>query len=215
MFVSVVSPKECNDQYQHLAKSNFAIELVQPEGETSFDQIASRLWGTMYSLLLFGRPRLMGGLEVMGRQYKNNVTVHKVITPYQMGFCPHARAALLSGNTFLKARVVAAGLREIHRTGTNFFRLRRGFLSWIAATRTDLGDGRLHQFVRAVEAIIKPDQAKTRDQFVKRSALLTINGDVVDELFNLRSATEHVNDYSPIVTGNGSWDIGESTEARL
>lgn len=196
-----------NYQLQHLAKSNFAIELAQPEGETSYDKIASRLWGTMYSLLLFGMPRLIGGLEVLGRRYENSVTVHKVVAPYKMGFCPHARAALLAGNTFIKARLVASGLREMHRTGVDFLRLRRGFLAWVTATRTELGDGRLHQFIRAVEAIVKPEQGKTKNQFANRAALFTVNGDVVSELFNLRSATEHMNDYSPLVTGNGSWDI--------
>src|SRR5712692_9846865 len=91
-----------NHQFQHLAKSNFAIELAEPEGATSYEKIASRLWGTMYSLLLFGMPRLIGGLEVLGTRYENNVTVHRVVTPYQLKFCPRARAALLSGNTFMK-----------------------------------------------------------------------------------------------------------------
>jgi hypothetical protein len=196
-----------NYQFQHLAKSNFAIELAPPEGSASHDQIASRLWGTMYSILLFGMPRLLGGLEVLGTRYANNVTVHKVVTPYRMGFCPHARAALLTGNTFMKARAVASALREIHKTGAEFFRLRRGFLAWISAIRTERGDARLHQFIRAVEAVIKPEQAKTKDQFVSRSSLFAVNGDIVSELFDLRSATEHMNDYSPIVTGNGSWDL--------
>jgi len=193
-------------QFQHLAKSNFAIELLQPEGATSWDKIASRLWGTMYSVLLFGIPRLIGGLEILGKRYENGTTVHRAITPYRISSCPHARAALLSGNAFMKARGVASGLREIHRTGAEFFRLRRGFLSWLSATRTELGDGRLHQFIRAVEAVVKPAQGKTKDQFVNRSALFTVNGDILSELFNLRSATEHMNDYSPIVTGNWSWD---------
>ena len=196
-----------NYQYQHLEKSNFAIEVIQPEGETSWEKIASRLWGTMYSILLFGVPRLVGGLEILGKRYENGVTVHKVITPYRISACPHARAALLSGNTFMKARVVASGIREIYKAGTDFFRLRRGFLSWVSATRTELGEGRLHQFVRAVEAVVKPERSKTRDQFVKRCALFTVNGDIVSELFNLRSTTEHMNDYLPIVTGNASWDL--------
>ena len=138
------------------------LNSVQPEGETSYDKIASRLWGTMYSLLLFGMPRLIGGLEVLGRRYENSVTVHKVVAPYKMGFCPHARAALLAGNTFIKARLVASGLREMHRTGVDFLRLRRGFLAWVTATRTELGDGRLHQFIRAVEAIVKPEQSRQK-----------------------------------------------------
>ena len=196
-----------NYQSQHLSKSNFAIELVQPEGTTSYDEIASRLWGTMYSILLFGMPRLIGGLEILGTRYQNGVTVHKVTTPYRIGFCPHARAALLSGNAFMKARTVASRLREIHRTGTDFFRLRRGFLAWVSATRTEKGDGRLHEFIRAVEAVVKPEQSKTREQFVRRTALFALNGDIVTELFNLRSATEHMNDYSPIVTGNNIWGL--------
>ncbi len=190
-----------NYQFGHLSKSNFAIELALPEGEQSYDNIASRLWGTFYAILLLGMPRFIGGLEILGTRYENGVTVHKVLTPYLMYHCPRAKPALLSGNIFMKAKAVAAGLREIHAPSHDFVRLRRGFLAWMAGVRAELGETRLHQFVRAVEAVIKPGRdEKTGVQFVRRSGLFTTNGDLLDELFNLRSTTEHMNDYSAILT---------------
>src|SRR5205823_5233897 len=122
--------------------------------------------------------------EVLGTKYQNGVTVHRVITPYRTGFCPHARAALLSGNTFRKAKLIASGLRAMHETGSDFFRLRRGFMAWLVGTRSEQGDTRLHQFVRAIEAVIKPAQGRTREEFVSRCSLFAANGDILDELYD-------------------------------
>lgn len=196
-----------NYQFQHLSKSNFAVELTQPEGATSYDAIASRLWGTIYAILLFGMPRLRGGLEVLGTRYSEEVAVHRVATPYQMYFCPWATAAVVSGNSLMRAKVIASELRAIHAPGAGYFRLRSGLAAWLMGVRSEHGDERAHQFVRAVEAVVKPEQAKTREQFVRRCASFATNRDVLDELFNLRSATEHMNDYSPFVTGKREWTV--------
>jgi hypothetical protein len=196
-----------NYQFEHLSKSNLALALTVPESDVSYAKITGRLWGTIYSILLFGMPRLKGGLEVVGTIYGNGVTVHRAVTPYRMYFCPRAMPVFLSRNTFERAKVVASGLRDIHADGTEFFRLRAGLLAWVFATRSEHGDARLHQFVRAIEAVVKPGQGKTRKEFVNRCALFCSNGDILDELFNLRSATEHMNYFSQIVTGDPTWDL--------
>jgi hypothetical protein len=107
----------------------------------------------------------------------------------------------------LKAKDISRGLREIHRRGDQYLRVRRGFNAWLAGTRAAHGDERLHQFVRAVEAIVKPTQGDIGAQFTSRALLFASNGEVVSELYKLRSVTEHMLDYSSEVTGHPSWDV--------
>jgi hypothetical protein len=196
-------------QFNHLAKSNFAIvtEGASVTNPTEFAAIESRLWGTLYSILLLGIPRFIGGLVVIGNRLSNGIVTHRVQSPYPIHASPYAKAAFVSGNMLLKAKDISRGLREIHKRGDRYLRVRRGFNAWLSGTRAAHGDERLHQFVRAVEAIIKPKQGDIGAQFTSRALLFASNGDVLSELYRLRSITEHMIDYSSDVTGHPDWDV--------
>jgi hypothetical protein len=75
-------------------------------------------------------------------------------------------------------------------------RLHRGFHALISGLQEKHGGERLHQFVTAIEAIIKPAEGKGRRQFVHRGQLLVGESDasarLLDELYNLRSLEEHL-----------------------
>jgi len=196
-------------QFNHLAKSNFAIltEGAAVGDSAEFLTLESRLWGTLYSILLLGIPRFVGGLVVVGTTHPNGIVTHRVQSPYPIHLCPHARPAFVSGNMLLKAKGISRGLREIHRRGDQYLRVRRGFNAWLAGTRAAHGDERLHQFVRAVEAIVKPTQGDIGAQFTSRALLFSSNGEVLSELYKLRSLAEHMLEYSSEVTGHPNWDV--------
>src|SRR5437773_8256483 len=77
-------------QFNHLAKSNFAIvtEGAAATDSAEFLTLESRLWGTLYSILLLGIPRFVGGLVVVGTRHPNGILTHRVQSPYPIHLCP-------------------------------------------------------------------------------------------------------------------------------
>src|SRR5437899_1106302 len=89
-------------------------------------------------------------------------------------------------------------LRGVDTGGADWGRLRRGLKVLFDGTLMPNKDGdRLHQFVRAVEALVKPEPEKTRNQFAHRiSQTFTLANDetraILLQLFDLRSYVEHM-----------------------
>jgi hypothetical protein len=65
------------------------------------------------------------------------------------------------------------------------------------------GEERVHQFVRAVGAIIKPEVGRSRALFVHRGQVFAGNSDTakvrLGELYDLRGASEHMNPFETIL----------------
>ena len=65
--------------------------------------------------------------------------------------------------------------------------------------KKDIGEERIHQFVRVIEGLILPDIGRTKKQFVHRcqtfakSTQKTVQ--ILNEAFDLRSMSEHINDW--------------------
>jgi hypothetical protein len=101
-------------------------------------------------------------------------------------------------------------LEEIHSDTGDFVRLRRGLNVLFDGLRQDQGEERLHQFVRALEALILPDIGDTKRQFVHRSQTFAKpcerSKTILAEAFDLRSKAEHVNDWESAL---GSYDSAQ------
>jgi len=102
------------------------------------------------------------------------------------------------------ASQAAAGIRTVHDpVVASFERLRRGFHAWMRGMQERYGDERLHQFVRSVEAVIKPDQGRTRRQFVSRGQVFAGNipqsQTLLGQLFDFRSAAEHMHSIASLL----------------
>jgi hypothetical protein len=100
-------------------------------------------------------------------------------------------------------------LRMVNTGGpANWARLRRGLKVLFDGTGVPNKDGdRLHQFVRAVEALIKPEIAKTKAHFAHRiSQTFTLANDetrdTLLQLFNLRSYVEHMHSVLDALQGD-------------
>lgn len=80
-----------------------------------------------------------------------------------------------------------------------FARLIRGLNTLMDGLRHEFGQDRIHQFVRSLEALILPDPGKTRGQFVHRCQTFAKAGavaqQVLGEAFDMRSDTEHLNEW--------------------
>ncbi len=80
-----------------------------------------------------------------------------------------------------------------------FARFIRGLNTLVEGLRHEVGQDRIHQFVRSLEALILPDTGRTRTQFVRRCQTFAKAGadaeQVLAEAFDMRSDTEHLHDW--------------------
>ena len=80
---------------------------------------------------------------------------------------------------------------------TQFRRIIRGLNTLSKGKKEEAGPDRLHQFVRSLQALIRPEPGKTKKQFVRRCQTFAHAGDdthtLFSEAFSLRSATECLN----------------------
>jgi hypothetical protein len=97
-----------------------------------------------------------------------------------------------------RAAELAIALSSINRAGEEWRRLRRG----IDALFDGIGeprwqDGRLHDFVRCLEALILPEPGRTKTQFIHRAQTFAIANDAareaLEQMYDVRSQVEHLN----------------------
>ena len=95
-----------------------------------------------------------------------------------------------------------AGVTAMDADKTQFRRVIRG-LNTLFKGLKETGQDRLHQFVRALEALILPDIGRTEKQFVHRCQTFARAGDdtraLLVEAFAMRSDTEHLNPWDEAV----------------
>jgi hypothetical protein len=104
---------------------------------------------------------------------------------------------------------LAKGLRTIYgddlempwqQERNDYLRLRKGFNSLLDAIKHPQAHIRLHQFVRAIEAVIKPKQGEGLKKFIYRCQFFAgrtpQDQKLLGELYEMRSAAEHLNPIS-------------------
>ena len=79
-------------------------------------------------------------------------------------------------------------------------RFRRGLNVLLDGLRQENGQERLHQFVRALEALVLPEIASTRRQFVHRCQTFAVASpeavDALGQAYDLRSDAEHLHEWN-------------------
>lgn len=100
----------------------------------------------------------------------------------------------------LDEALAAKNTRSQMRGKPDFDRFKRGVRILTEGLSEEPGSERLHQFMRAFEALALPETGKTRKQLIHRGKLLTTaatgTGFVLGQLFDMRSDVEHVHDLS-------------------
>jgi hypothetical protein len=94
------------------------------------------------------------------------------------------------------AGTVAEGIHLIESQDRSFERVKRGIAAWVRGAKEQVYYNRLHEFVRAIEALMRPAKSKTEKQFVERCKTFAEDSveTIARELFVLRSAVEHLNE---------------------
>ena len=98
-----------------------------------------------------------------------------------------------------KAASMRKVIEKINKAANEYVRFIRGLNILVDGFKKDIGEERIHQFVRALEGLILPDTGRTKKQFVYRcqtfakSTQKTVQ--ILNEAFDLRSMSEHLNDW--------------------
>jgi hypothetical protein len=191
-------------QYQRLAESNFVIVAerasanpqVLDEENRALEELAHTL---LFAILMHGVPGYVGSLFLTGAKIAEKVEARSVGSPPTYYKHDGAPPFLITEEVIRSADTVAVGLRSIYARQGLFTRLKRGLDAWRRGVQEHRGDYRLHQFVRATEAFVRPRTGASRRQFAHRCQTFAgpspTTRKVLEEIYDLRSATEHLNDW--------------------
>lgn len=174
--------------------------LIAFDDKAAEPQLARTLGMIWYALLLQGRAYSVDGIKMGGHNTPNGLHVSAVGTLDDF-YRPPAMPIWVDNDSLNKCVGVARGIATIfgrQDDDQHYLRLRKGFNAWLSALKEGTYcDARLHQLVRAVEALMKPEIGNTRRQFAHRGQLFAGRGSadraLLNQLFNMRSATEHMN----------------------
>jgi hypothetical protein len=148
---------------------------------------------------------------VQGNTFGGHLHVGPISTAWTPCYRPEYRrskriamAELRSATTMLVNLELAYG----HAPKPEYRRIRKGFNSWIRGVESRDIDQRLHSFVRAAEAIIRPTTTTKKFRritktFITRGQTFTgqsrQNERLLEQLYDLRSCVEHIKDVLPEV----------------
>ena len=119
----------------------------------------------------------------------------------------HRRAGAPLTRAWLEdSLALRAGTAAMEADNTQFRRVVRGLQTLFKGLREEIGQDRLHQFVRSLEALIIPEIGNTKKQFAHRCQTFARAGEdtraLLREIFDMRSAAEHLNPWDGDVKKN-------------
>jgi hypothetical protein len=159
--------------------------------------LTQRALSLFYALFMVEIFRYEGGIALSGANVDGRVTVRQTSRIQEHYPLAQFQFANLRRVHFRRMARIAGGIRAVHIPGTETNRFQRGFHAWIRAIQELYGDERLHQLVRAIEAVVKPAEGSGRRHFVLRGQLFVgespQNATMLEEIFNMRGSTEHLN----------------------
>lgn len=189
-------------QVEQLGRSNLTILATAASNNVRIldaenQSLRERALSVFYALSLVDVYYQDGGLIVGGANVDGEISIRQVskLEPFYLpkSVLPHR----INPPWLQDAYATAMGMLATHTPGHSHQRLRRGFRAWVSAMQEYNGEDRVHQFVRAVEALIKPEVGRSRAQFVHRGQVFAGNSDGarkrLGELYDLRGAAERMN----------------------
>lgn len=196
-------------QSQHFERSNLFLFSLTPSNsphllDAENKSLGDKVLALFYALFLHDMPFYEGGLALTGANVGGTIDVRRVSTLKDFFRPAGVRTNRIDEAWLRRAQAAAVGIVSVHSPMTEFERLRRGFHAWLRAWMEFYGDERLHQSVRAVEAVIKADVGRGRSLFAHRGQLFVGNNQqavaLLNELYDLRSAAEHMNPFEQVLS---------------
>jgi hypothetical protein len=145
----------------------------------------------------------------------NPVVLHVSVLPpfYWSPMNPMPRVSL---STLQSAEAVVGGMLTVFGP-SDYKRLRRGITALINGWKMHPATDRLHAFVRALDAVMKLPQGKSRVEFARRLAVFATGSALAttaDEIYRLRSFDEHLSEWPAALAHISTADQPEFVSRR-
>ena len=182
-------------------RRNFGLLLLvpRPAGERLSDNVlAGKVQDALHCVLLHGVPivdfvTVQTGCIINGRPYASLRAQGQRYFPFW-----RMPSSTLDLNSLQTSASAFRTLDALYTVPTEYLRLKTGFRALVRTMREEWPEFRLHQNVRALEAVVKADDA---DAFAEHSATLArlaccrLTVKELRETYAMRSCAEHLNDY--------------------
>jgi hypothetical protein len=150
-------------------------------------------------LQLSGSLHYQGASLLLGRSEPYGVVISQVIQ-LQDFHATKGETAAATTQQRLDEAVEARQVRQTILALPTYGRFKRGARIITEGLAEWSGSERLHQFVRALEALMIPAINKTRRQFVRRAKMFTSGqtgtGYILGQIYDMRSDVEHIHELS-------------------
>lgn len=175
-----------------LATSPSKVPSVLDQELADLDQLVAgfrRALGLEGSNAIHDGVVALGGHDVQGIEVRQLIPLDPIVRP------AYVLDSEIDESMLRSAAQTLSGLMSVYRYKEHV-RIRRGFQAIGFGFKSQGGGERLHQFVRGVEAFLKPEQGRGKRHFSARGQVLAgpSAGPTLGELYDLRSQAEHLND---------------------
>jgi hypothetical protein len=191
-----------------MAKEGLAVYVTAPsEHPEVLDAVnaalSERVNDTLNGLLLQGIPPFERGILVSGANANGTVGIRQHSSfrdLYPLAIQRLSARFVVGRAELVRSLSLARLVRSIQSAPRpEWGRLIRAVSTLLKANHeTNLVGDRLHQLVRSLEGLIKPRIGQSRDDFAHRGQTIALANvatrDILLELYDLRSAVEHLND---------------------
>jgi hypothetical protein len=176
-------------------------------GEDVQTELRNRVFAAFYSMLLQGAGYSESALLLEGEKWKKELSVQSVQDIDGHRRTEGQRPVQLNGHVLRRIPPIAVGLRFLYAQKRG--RLKRGFEAWEKALREQYAEDRLHQLVRALEAVVKTGPSDIGRKFTQRATLFVQGvsdpGSYFQEMWKARSKIEHVERWQDALGSFRNW----------
>jgi len=184
---------------QHIKECNLFLFAVSDDTAISERVLLSNVHTLYYSLLLQGTGYSHRGVTLAGPNSPSGMRVNALGRLPNYYEPPKVISTDVNSQSLLSTVEIAHGIDTIYanQQGDEYLRLRKGFNAFLEGIQQPQRHERIHQFVRAIEATIRPKQGAGTKKFKYRCQFFAgrtpSNQKMLGELYEMRSAAEHLN----------------------
>jgi hypothetical protein len=206
-------------QTDDITNSNLFILAQSDEPDSTTKELLDKVNTCHFALLLQGVGYCQRGMSLFGPNTIEGRHVTRLgrVTDY---YEPNkVLSADITRESLNSTAPLCQGLYTIYaqQQGTDYLRLRKGFRTFLDASQKSPIDvhERLHQCVRAIEAVIRPRQGDGTKNFKFRCQFFAgrkpEDAELLEEIYELRCAVEHLN---PMSDKLSAYSSGEQDDIK-
>lgn len=209
---------------EEILKSNLILITKEPSSKPNIlddenENLNQKIQMCLYSLLLSGVPGYSHLNMLTGANIDGYISIRQVIDMHHFYVVRKKDYLYVTEDVIKESYRLCKALENIFSETDKYKRLRRGFTAFICSMREDNNYNRMHQLVRALEALILPEAGRTKNQFKHRCQLFAKASPQADailgEIYEIRSRIEHLREWYDLYPMLSKEEIVEMVDLRI